>query len=92
MRRAQTDIDPVKRFGRDRITDFSCLYDDLLAKSQISKIVIKGADLSAPIEITKPKTLADSLSGGYMDRLLPLRQVRQSRLTLCGETLRIIRP
>jgi hypothetical protein len=32
---------------------------ELFAKAQTSKIVIKGADLSAPIEITDPKTLAN---------------------------------
>jgi hypothetical protein len=32
---------------------------ELFAKSETSKIIIKGADLSAPIEITDPKTLAN---------------------------------
>jgi hypothetical protein len=32
---------------------------ELFAKSETSKIIIKGADLSAAIEITDPKTLAD---------------------------------
>ena len=32
---------------------------ELFAKAQTSKIVIKGADLSAPIEITDPNTLAN---------------------------------
>ena len=31
----------------------------LFAKAETSKIIIKGADLSAPIEITDPKTLAN---------------------------------
>jgi hypothetical protein len=32
---------------------------DLFAKAETPKIIIKGADLSAPIEITDPKTLAN---------------------------------
>jgi hypothetical protein len=32
---------------------------ELFAKSETSKIIIKGADLSTPIEITDPKTLAN---------------------------------
>ena len=32
---------------------------ELFAKAETSKIIIKGADLSAPIEITDPKTLAN---------------------------------
>jgi len=32
---------------------------ELFAKAETSKIIIKGADLSAPIEITNPKTLAN---------------------------------
>src|SRR2546421_10142295 len=31
----------------------------LFAKAETSKIIIKGADLSAPIEISDPKTLAN---------------------------------
>jgi len=34
---------------------------ELFAKAETSKIIIKGADLSAPIEITDPKTLANFL-------------------------------
>jgi hypothetical protein len=33
--------------------------DELFAKAETSEIIIKGADLSAPIEITDPKTLAN---------------------------------
>jgi len=32
---------------------------ELFGKAQTSKIIIKGADLSAPIKITDPKTLAN---------------------------------
>lgn len=32
---------------------------EVFAKSETSKVIIKGADLSAPIEITDPKTLAN---------------------------------
>jgi hypothetical protein len=60
----------VKRLPSVLIILLLAIPGELFAKAETSKIIIKGADLSAPIEITDPKTLANFLCvDGYWDKL-----------------------